>query len=120
MSVKRIGTTARWSDAVIHNNTVYLVEVPSNLDGNISEQAKNLLSSVESRLLELGSNKSNILMVTIYLSSINHIGAFNEIWDAWLPAGTAPVRACIEARLANPTYLVEIQLTAALGPSRIN
>ncbi len=114
MSVKRIGTTARWSDAVIHNNTVYLVEVPSNLDGNISEQAKNLLSSVESRLLEVGSNKSNILMVTIYLSSINHIGAFNEIWDTWLPASTAPVRACVEARLANPAYLVEIQLTAAL------
>lgn len=120
MSVKRIGTTTRWSDAVIHNNTVYLVEVPSNLDGNISEQAKNLLSSVESRLLEVGSNKSNILMVTIYLSSINHIGAFNEIWDTWLPASTAPVRACVEARLANPAYLVEIQLTAALEPSRVN
>lgn len=114
MLINRVGTTSRWSDVVIHNNTVYLVEVPSNLDGNISQQTENLLAAIEARLAEFGSSKGNILMATIYLADINQIGAFNEIWDAWLPAGTAPVRACIEARLANPAYLVEIQLVAAL------
>ncbi|MGL5311508.1 MAG: RidA family protein, partial [Plesiomonas shigelloides] len=33
-SIERIGTTARWSDIVIHNQTVYLVEVPSQLDAD--------------------------------------------------------------------------------------
>lgn len=114
MLINRIGTTSRWSDVIIHNNTVYLVEVPSNLDGNISQQTENLLAAIEARLVEVGSSKGNILMATIYLADINQISAFNEIWDAWLPTGTAPVRACIEARLANPDYLVEIQLVAAL------
>jgi enamine deaminase RidA (YjgF/YER057c/UK114 family) len=39
--------------------------------------------------------------------------AMNEVWDAWIPEGTAPVRACVEARLANPGYRVEMVVTAA-------
>ena len=37
----------------------------------------------------------------------------NEIWDAWIPDGVAPARACIEARLAAPDLLVEIGIVAA-------
>jgi enamine deaminase RidA (YjgF/YER057c/UK114 family) len=37
----------------------------------------------------------------------------NEVWDAWLPAGHAPARACVEARLADPDLLVEVSIVAA-------
>jgi enamine deaminase RidA (YjgF/YER057c/UK114 family) len=37
----------------------------------------------------------------------------NEIWDAWVPEGHAPGRACIEARLASPDLLVEVGIIAA-------
>ena len=39
----------------------------------------------------------------------------NEIWDAWVPEGQGPARACVEARLADPGLLVEICVTAALS-----
>jgi len=28
MRIERVGTTKRWSDAVIYNHTLYMVEVP--------------------------------------------------------------------------------------------
>ena len=36
------------------------------------------------------------------------VAAFNIVWDAWVPAGASPARACVEARLANPSIRVEI------------
>jgi enamine deaminase RidA (YjgF/YER057c/UK114 family) len=37
----------------------------------------------------------------------------NEIWDAWITPGTAPTRACGEAKLATPEYKVEVIVVAA-------
>lgn len=113
MNITRTGTTARWSDTVSHNRTLYLVEVPSTLSADISGQTQEMLASLEHSLVSAGSSKSQLLMATIYLTDIREIDAFNAIWDSWVPTGTAPARACVQARLANPGYRVEIQVIAA-------
>ena len=114
MQIQRHGTTRRYSDSVVHNSTVYLVEVPSNLDDNITAQTSNLLSSIENLLAQAGSDKTRLLMVTIYLADMADYDAMNAVWDDWLPMGSAPTRACVQARLANPKYRVEMALTAAV------
>ena len=38
----------------------------------------------------------------------------NAAWDAWVDPSNAPARATVEARLAQPKYLVEISLVAAV------
>jgi len=113
MQIQRHGSTRRYSDSVVHNGTVYLVEVPSNLDADITAQTENLLASVERLLAQAGSDKSRLLMATIYLADMADYSAMNAVWDAWLPEGSAPARACVQARLANPEFRVEIVLTAA-------
>jgi enamine deaminase RidA (YjgF/YER057c/UK114 family) len=35
------------------------------------------------------------------------------VWDAWVPTGCAPARACVEALLQGPEKKVEIEITAA-------
>ena len=114
MQIQRHGTTRRYSDSVVHNSTVYLVEVPSNLDDNITAQTSNLLSSIENLLAQAGSDKTRLLMVTIYLADMADYDAMNAVWDDWLPMGSAPARACVQARLANPKFRVEMALTAAV------
>ena len=52
MHIQRHGTTRRYSDSVVHNGTVYLVEVPSNPDGDIAAQTANLLASVDTLLAQ--------------------------------------------------------------------
>ena len=113
-TIKRTGTTARWSDAVTHNKTVYLCEVPANDGEDMLAQSKNLLALLDERLAEVGSDKSSILNVTIYITDRANVAVFNQLWEAWLPAGTAPVRACIIADLVSPGLLVEIQMIAAV------
>lgn len=113
MQIQRYGTTRRYSDSVVHNGTVYLVEVPANTDEGIQAQTSNLLASIEQLLAQAGSSKNALLMVTIYLADMDDYDAMNAVWDAWIPLGNAPVRACLQARLANPKFRVEIALTAA-------
>ena len=115
MQIQRHGTTRRYSDSVVHNGTVYLVEVPSNLDDDITAQTSNLLASIYNLLAQAGSDKTRLLMVTIYLADMADYDAMNAIWDDWLPMGSAPTRACVQARLANPKYRVEMALTAAVA-----
>ncbi len=38
MTIVRIDAEARWSDVVIHNNTLYYTGVPENLDADAFEQ----------------------------------------------------------------------------------
>lgn len=115
MTIQRHGTTCRYSDSVAHDGTLYLVEVPGNLEADITAQTENLLASIERLLVQAGSDKSRLLMVTIYLADMADYDAMNAVWDAWVPEGHAPTRACVQARLANPGYKVEMVVTAALG-----
>lgn len=112
--ITRIGTTARWSDVVIHNGTLYVVEVPATLEADLVTQTGEVLASLQRQLEAHGSGVDKILMATIYLKDIGAIATFNAQWDAWLPVGYAPVRACVQAQLAHSDYQVEVQLIAAV------
>ena len=114
MHITRVGTTQRWSDAVIFNGAVYMVEVPTKLNASLAEQTQELLELVAAGLVKYGSNHAHIISATIYLRDIKQIDEFNQVWDNWLPNGSAPVRACVEAKLAHADYKVEIQLVAAV------
>jgi enamine deaminase RidA (YjgF/YER057c/UK114 family) len=113
MNIQRYGTTRRYSHMVAHNSTVYLVEVPANLDADITAQTENLLTSVEQQLIQAHSDKSLLLMVTIYLADMADYDAMNVVWEDWLPEDSAPVRACLQAKLSSPQYRIEVVLTAA-------
>lgn len=111
--IRRIGTTARYSDVVVHNGTVYLVEVPQTEGADIGTQTAEVLASVERLLAAAGSDKSRLLLVTVYLADLADYAGMNAVWDAWVPAGTAPARCCVHAALANPGWRVEMSVTAA-------
>lgn len=111
--IVRHGVTQRWSDAVIHQGTIYFVEVPDDPLLAASEQFTQVLSQVETRLASFGSSKSRLLQVLIYLPDPEDLAEFNRQWDAWVPEGHAPSRACVHAPLAAAGYRVELVLTAA-------
>lgn len=110
----RYGVTRRWSDAVVHAGVAYFVEVPDDPTLDARGQFVQVLSQTRCRLQEISSNMSRLLQVTIYLPDPKDFGLFNELWDAWLPEGQAPSRACIHAKLAAPGYRVELIIVAAI------
>ena len=114
MSITRHHTNQRMSQIVIHGDTVYLAgQVANDANADVTVQTQQVLQKIDALLAEAGSDSSKILSAQIWLTSMGHFAQMNEVWDAWIPEGQAPGRACIEARLASPDLLVEIGIIAA-------
>jgi enamine deaminase RidA (YjgF/YER057c/UK114 family) len=112
-NITRIETGPRMSQAVIHNGTVYLAGQVGVAGESVTAQTTTILANVERLLAEAGSDKTRILQTTIWLADMKDFAEMNAVWDAWVAQGNAPTRACGEARLATPEYLVEIMIVAA-------
>ena len=112
-SIIRKHTNRRMSEIVIHGETIYLAGQVGETGKTVAEQTAEALAHVDRLLAEAESSREHILQVIIWLKDIADFDAMNEIYDAWVPEGCAPVRATSEAKLADPSLLVEIIVTAA-------
>lgn len=114
MDIKRLNPTPRWSDATVFNGIVHFVEVPADTFADITSQIAQIFTQAEKTLAAVNSDKSRLLSATIYLTDFANFPQFNTAWEAWLPFGTAPSRACVKAELTNPSMLIEIAFVAAI------
>jgi len=115
-SITRLGESRHWSDVVIHAGVAYWVEVASDSGLDSAGQIAQVLAQIDATLVEIGSSRSRLLQVLIYLADLQDVAVLNEQWDAWVPAGHAPVRACVGAALG-PGCRVEMVITAAVPAS---
>ena len=115
MTITRLHAGPRMSQAVIHGSTIYLAgQVADQAKGkSVGDQTKEILATIERLLGEAGSDKTKILSTTIYLADIAHIRRNERGVGRVGPAGHAPARATVEAKLAAPPYTVEIACIAA-------
>ncbi|KAF0683979.1 Aste57867_24060 [Aphanomyces stellatus] len=112
--IKRLHAEARFSEVVIHNQTVYLSgQLADNLDGDIHAQMQETLASIDQFLADAGTTKARVLSATVYLKDMADYAAMNAVWDAWVVPGAAPARATVQAALYDPRVLVEISIVAA-------
>ncbi|MCG8619642.1 MAG: RidA family protein [Desulfobacterales bacterium] len=115
MSITRMETGQRMSRIVKHNSTVYLCgQVADNTEDPIGPQTENMLAKVDALLEQAGSSREHMLSATVYIRDMKDFEGMNAVWDAWVPEGHAPARACVEARMARPGILVEVSVVAAL------
>ena len=115
MDIQRINPAPRWSDVTVFNNMAHFVEVPEDTSADMTGQVQQVFAQAEEMLATVNSDKSRIISVTIYVTDFANLDALNAAWEAWLPAGCAPSRACLKVELADPDYLVEIAFVAAAG-----
>ncbi|MEO9190665.1 MAG: RidA family protein [Acetobacteraceae bacterium] len=101
------------SKAVEHHGFVFLAGTTArDPAGDIKAQTTEVLAQIDQLLETHGTDKTRLLQAQIWVKHIGDRAAMNEVWTAWLPADGAPVRACVEAELADPRLLVEIMVTA--------
>lgn len=113
MSIQRLESSARMSQAVIANGFVFLAgQVAPDTSADVEGQTHQVLGEIDRLLAAAGSSKQKILTATVYLSDIATFADMNRAWDAWVAADAKPARATVEAKLATPDYKVEIQITA--------
>lgn len=112
MTIQRINPEPRWSDVTIYNGIAHFVEVPEDTRVAAEGQIKQVLALAEQRLALMGSDKTRLLSTTIYLTDRQNVEVMNRLWEAWLPAGCAPSRACVKVELLNPDMLIEMAFVA--------
>ena len=114
--IQRHGVTSRWSDAVIHGGIAYFVEVADDPKQDMHGQVAQILAQIDARLSLVGSDRTRMLQVLIYVADLADGPVLNALWDNWVPAGHAPARACVQVGLS-PGYRVEMVVTAAVSDS---
>lgn len=114
--ITRIEPGARMSQAVVYGGMVITAgQVAQRAPGaSVAEQTRDILAKIDELLAEAGTSKDKAVQATIWLSDISTFNEMNEVWDAWVAPDCAPVRACVESKLAAPQFTVEIQVSAAL------
>ena len=110
--IERIESGARSSKIVKHNGVVYLTGQVAEGD-TIQEQVQTCLDNIDALLIKAGSSRKQMLRVTVWLADMDDFAGLNEVWNAWVPTGHAPARACVNAKLARDVLKVEFMVDAA-------
>jgi enamine deaminase RidA (YjgF/YER057c/UK114 family) len=114
MEVSRIGKANRYSEGSVYEGMVFLAgQVASDANADILGQTQQVLASIDSLLLQAGSNKDKILMAQIFLSDMAYFADMNEVWDSWVSRTSPPSRATVESKLGKPEWKIEIVVVAA-------
>lgn len=111
--IERIETGQRMSKIVKHGGVAYLCG-QVGAGESITDQTQDCLARVDALLKQAGSSREHILQATIWVADMADFAQMNAVWDAWVPEGHAPARACSEAKLARPELKVEVIVTAAV------
>ncbi len=113
--IRRFESNGRFSKVVEHNGIIYIAgQVCSDPSGDIKKQTAETLAKIDEILARYNSDKEHILSATIYISDIALFKDMNSVWDAWVTQGNEPTRACVEAKLASSSLLVEIVCNAVV------
>ena len=114
MTIQRLHITQRFSEIAISGQLIHLAgQLATDLDLDIKGQTQQTFEIIDQFLADAGTDKSQIMSVTIYLKDIEQdYAAFNEVWDAWVSDIEALPRTCVEAKLYDPRVLVELTVVA--------
>jgi reactive intermediate/imine deaminase len=82
--------------------------------GDPTAQTRQVLSNVESVLREGGATFDDVLKCNVYLADIRYFQAMNDVFATFFPSHP-PARTTVQAPLAEPEMLVEIEAIAWTG-----
>ena len=96
--------TSAWRDLVF--------TVATAPGATVVEQTRASLAQISANLAEAGTDNSQLLSATVYLTDIANKAEMDVEWCDWIgDAANWPQRACVQADLA-PGTLVEITVVA--------
>jgi len=110
--------TVPLSNAVKVGNLVYVSgSTPIAPDGSIAKgdfaaQMATVMSNIKVILASAGSSLESVVKVNVILVRISDFWKMNDIYKTYFREGNYPARTTIEAPLAHPDFLLEIECVA--------
>ncbi len=83
--------------------------------GDVGAQTRQVLSNIASILAEAGGGMGDVLKCNVYLADIRGFQAMNAVFAEFF-ASDPPARTTVQAALAEPEMLVEIEAIAYVDP----
>ncbi len=80
--------------------------------GDFAAQMHQVMANIREILTAGGSSLDKVAKVNVILTRISDFGAMNDIYRQYFKEGNYPARTTIEAPLANPDFLLEIECVA--------
>ena len=105
----------RSASIAVSGDTAYMTVIPPlplNSKDSAAEQARQIFRSVDERLASIGSDKSQIAHITIWLAHLHYFEEVTAVWNEWVDPEHPPVRACAQVALANKDLKVEMIVVA--------
>jgi len=105
---------------VASNGTLYSVHVPIRPDGSIeqgdaTQQTEVTLADLQATLKAAGADLKDVVLIQIYLTSLTHKPAVDEVYRRFFSQEPLPVRACIAvSELPTPETMIEVVATSTL------
>ncbi|MFQ5913940.1 MAG: RidA family protein [Nitrospinota bacterium] len=81
--------------------------------GDMAAQTEQCLKNLQAVLAEAGATLDDVVKCTVFLSDIRYFETMNEVYRTFFP-DEKPARSTVEARLALPEMLVEVEAVAVL------
>jgi reactive intermediate/imine deaminase len=83
-------------------------------EGDAKAQTRQVLQNLQAVLAEGGATLADVMKTTVYLADIGHFADMNDVYANFF-GNEKPARTTVEARLARPELLVEIEAIAVIA-----
>lgn len=96
-----------------YKDLVWTVATSSDTSAGIEQQTKLTLETIQSNLIELGSDKTKIVSAQVYIANMAEKPEMDSIWQTWIGTNPEhwPQRACLGVTLEGEV-LIEVSVTA--------
>ncbi|GAB4004662.1 RidA family protein [Spirosoma migulaei] len=109
-----------YSQAVVHNGLVYLSGIlPITASGqklaeaSIAEQTEQILANLDAILQAAGSQRANVLKVTVYVSDISAWGTVNQLYTQFF-GDHRPARSVVPVGPLHYGLSIELEAIATI------
>ena len=82
-------------------------------EGDAGAQTRQVLENIREIIEAAGGTLEDIVYNMIFLADLKDYQAMNEVYGSYFPENP-PARACVQAGLVRPEFLVEIAATAVV------
>ena len=82
-------------------------------EGDVGAQIRQVLKNLAAVLEEGGASAADVMKTTVYLADIGDFAAMNEAYADFF-GDAKPARTTVQAALASPKFLVEIEAVAVI------
>ena len=80
-------------------------------EGDVGAQTRQVMKNIETALGAVGASLSDVVKTTIFLSDMAHYQGMNAVFNQYFQ-GNPPARSTVQAGLALPSLMVEIEAMA--------